>query len=259
MRCSSGCGSRSSSARAVIIIPGVQKPHCRPWQRMKPSWTGSRTPSVSRSSTVRTSRPPAIAASTVQVFTGSPSIQATQVPQLLVSQPQWVPVSPSSSRRKCTSSIRPSTSRVTLSPLTVMVTCISSRLPGWFPGRRRGRPRSVVRRSAASAGSARRRGAACSRRCRGCRSTASSPRQPARPLARRARRSGVWPRSASEIAGMPVVLGPTAASPTRASVIDAVVHPHGGARGGHRPVTGSSFDLGVGARATRTDRAAGSR
>ena len=43
---------------------------------------------------MRTSRPPAMAASTVQVFTGSPSIQATQVPQLLVSHPQWVPVSP---------------------------------------------------------------------------------------------------------------------------------------------------------------------
>jgi hypothetical protein len=28
---------------------------------------------------------------------------------------------------------------------------------------------------------------------------------------------GAWPRSASEMAGMPVVFGPTAASPTRAS------------------------------------------
>ena len=42
---------------------------------MKPSWTGSSTPSASRPSTVRTSRPSAIAASTVQLFTGSPSIQ----------------------------------------------------------------------------------------------------------------------------------------------------------------------------------------
>ena len=55
---------------------------------------------------MRTSWPPAIAASTVHDFTGSPSIQTTQVPQLLVSQPQWVPVSPRSSRRKCTSSSR---------------------------------------------------------------------------------------------------------------------------------------------------------
>ena len=35
----------------------------------------------------------AIAASTVHDFTGSPSMSTTQVPQLLVSQPQWVPVS----------------------------------------------------------------------------------------------------------------------------------------------------------------------
>ena len=36
-----GSGLRSSSARAVIIMPGVQKPHCRPWHCMKPCWTGS--------------------------------------------------------------------------------------------------------------------------------------------------------------------------------------------------------------------------
>ena len=36
-----GPGSRSSSQRAVIIIPGVQNPHCRPWQSMNPCCTGS--------------------------------------------------------------------------------------------------------------------------------------------------------------------------------------------------------------------------
>src|SRR6478609_1480618 len=97
---------------------------------MKPSWTGSSTPSCSSPSTVRTSWPPAIAARTVHDLTGSPSSQVTQVPQLLVSQPQWVPVSPSSSRRKWTSSMRPSISRVTVSPLTLMVTCISA-VPSW--------------------------------------------------------------------------------------------------------------------------------
>jgi hypothetical protein len=54
----------------------------------------------------------------VHDFTGSPSISTTQAPQLEVSQPQCVPVSPSVSRRKCTSSVRGSTSRVTCSPLT---------------------------------------------------------------------------------------------------------------------------------------------
>ena len=60
----------------------------------------------------------------VQDFTGSPSTSTTQVPQLEVSQPQCVPVSPNWSRRKCTSSIRGSTSAVTGSPLTVMFTCM---------------------------------------------------------------------------------------------------------------------------------------
>src|SRR4051794_35352659 len=123
-----GSGLRSSSARAVIIIPGVQKPHWRPWQAMNPCCTGSSTLSCSSPSTVRTSRPPAIAARTVHDLTGSPSIQTTQVPQLLVSQPQCVPVSPRWSRRKCTSSSRPSISRETSSPLTVIVTCMSALL-----------------------------------------------------------------------------------------------------------------------------------
>ena len=99
---SDGSGFWSSSQRAVIIMPGVQKPHCRPWQAMKPCWTGSSSPSRASPSTVRTSRPSAITASTVQDFTGAPSSQTTQAPQLDVSQPQWVPVSSSSSRRKWT-------------------------------------------------------------------------------------------------------------------------------------------------------------
>ena len=105
-----GSGLRSSSQRAVIIIPGVQKPHCRPCPCMKPCCTGSSSPPLSRSSTVRTVRPSAMAASTVQLFTGSPSIHTTQVPQLDVSQPQWVPVRPRWSRTKWTSSSRGSTS-----------------------------------------------------------------------------------------------------------------------------------------------------
>ena len=53
-------GSRSSSARAVSSIPGVQKPHWSPWHSMNPRCTGSRTPSTSRCSTVWTSWPSAI-------------------------------------------------------------------------------------------------------------------------------------------------------------------------------------------------------
>ena len=41
-----GSGLRSSSARAVSIMPGVQKPHCSPCSSWKPCCTGSRTPSL---------------------------------------------------------------------------------------------------------------------------------------------------------------------------------------------------------------------
>ena len=109
----------------MSIMPGVQKPHCRPCSFMNPCCTGSSTPPTSMPSTVRISRPEAIAASTVQLLTGSLSIQTTQAPQFEVSQPQCVPVSRRLSRRKCTSSSRGSTSSVTVSPLTVIVTCMS--------------------------------------------------------------------------------------------------------------------------------------
>jgi hypothetical protein len=65
----------------------------------------------------------AVAVSTVQDLTGSPSMSTTQVPQFDVSQPQCVPVRPIASRRKWTSSSRGSTSRVYSCPLTDTVTC----------------------------------------------------------------------------------------------------------------------------------------
>ena len=61
--------------------------------------------------------PTHIAASAVHDFSGLPSISTTHAPQFDVSQPQWVPVRPSVSRMKCTSSVRGSTSRDTVSPL----------------------------------------------------------------------------------------------------------------------------------------------
>ena len=89
-----GTGWCPAGARAVIIMPGVQKPHCSPCSVMKPCWTGSSSPARSIPSTVRTACRSAIAASTVQLFTGTPSMVTTQTPQLEVSQPQWVPVRP---------------------------------------------------------------------------------------------------------------------------------------------------------------------
>jgi hypothetical protein len=106
-----GSGFWSSSQRAVMIMPGVQKPHCSPWQAAKASCTGSRAPLLDRPSTVVTRRPSAMTASTVQDFTGVSSSHTTQAPQLDVSHPQCEPVSRSSSRRKWMSSSRGSTTR----------------------------------------------------------------------------------------------------------------------------------------------------
>jgi hypothetical protein len=99
-----GSGWWSSSHRAVIIMPGVQKPHCSPWHAAKACWTGSSLSPLAKPSTVVTRRPSVITASSVQDLTGVSSSQTTQAPQLEVSQPQCEPVSPSSSRRKWMSS-----------------------------------------------------------------------------------------------------------------------------------------------------------
>jgi len=95
-----GSGLWSSSQRAVIIMPGVQNPHCSPWQAAKAACTGSSSPPFDRPSTVVTRRPSAMTASSVQDLTGVSSSHTTQAPQLDVSQPQCEPVSRSSSRRK---------------------------------------------------------------------------------------------------------------------------------------------------------------
>src|SRR6266540_2761180 len=67
-------------------------------------------PSLARPSTVVTSRPSACTAKKVQDLIGVPSSSTVQAPQLVVSQPTWVPVRPSFSRRRCTSNRRGSTS-----------------------------------------------------------------------------------------------------------------------------------------------------
>src|SRR5690606_8669285 len=71
---------------------------------------------------VVTSPPSAWTASTVQDLTASPSSSTVQAPQWLVSQPTWVPVRPSTSRRYWTSSSRGSTSCSWTSPLTLILT-----------------------------------------------------------------------------------------------------------------------------------------
>ena len=92
---------------------------------MNPCCTGSSSPSVSRPSTVRTSRPPAIAARTVHDLTGSLSIQTTQVPQLEVSQPPVRACQAQLVTQEVHEQQRGSTSSVTSVPFTVIETCIS--------------------------------------------------------------------------------------------------------------------------------------
>src|SRR6185437_7081542 len=88
---SDGSGLWSSSHFAVSIIPGVQKPHCNPWQCANACCTGS----------------------------------SPQAPQLDVSHPQWEPVRPSSSRTKWISSSRGSMTLAYSVPLTLTVICTS--------------------------------------------------------------------------------------------------------------------------------------
>src|SRR6266487_3805302 len=63
-----------------MIIPGVQKPHCRPCFSQKPSWIGCRPPSGASPSIVVTSQPSACAANTVHALTASPLRRTVQAP-----------------------------------------------------------------------------------------------------------------------------------------------------------------------------------
>src|SRR5215469_8895500 len=119
MSSSVGSGLRASSALAAIIMPGVQKPHCRPCSSVKPSCSGCSSLAAASPSTVSISWPSAWTANIVHDLTGVPSTSTVHAPQLLVSQPVWVPVSRSPYRIRWASSSRGSTSAVFFSPLMV--------------------------------------------------------------------------------------------------------------------------------------------
>src|SRR6516164_8526877 len=68
---------------------------------------------------VLTSCPSAITTSVVQDLTALPSRCTTQAPHCEVSQPTWVPVRRSCSRRNCTRRVRGSTLAVTELPFTI--------------------------------------------------------------------------------------------------------------------------------------------
>src|SRR5919198_937794 len=138
----SGSVSRSpfvpSSSTAVMIIPGVQKPHWSAWRSQNACWSGWSSPPCARPSIVVISLPSAWTASKVHDFTACPSRWIVQAPQSDVSQPIFVPVSPRSSRRKSTSSVRGSTSASCRTPLTVSAIGITS------PPLRRALPRTCA-------------------------------------------------------------------------------------------------------------------
>ena len=73
-----------------MIMPGVQKPHWRPWFLRKASWRGWSWPLLARPSMVVISDPSAWTARTVQALTDWPSIMTVQAPHEEVSQPTLV-------------------------------------------------------------------------------------------------------------------------------------------------------------------------
>ena len=101
----SGPGSRPAARGRSSASPACRSRTAARGSSWKPCWTGSSAPSTSSDSTVRISWPSHIAARIVHDLTGLPSISTTQAPQLEVSQPQCVPVRPSVSRMKWTSSV----------------------------------------------------------------------------------------------------------------------------------------------------------
>src|SRR5262249_49768000 len=112
-----GSGLASRRALAAIIMPGVQNPHCSPCSSLKPSCSGCSSLAVARPSTVEISCPSAWTASIVHDFTAVPSTRTVHAPQLVVSQPMCVPVSPSPRRMRWDSSSLGSTSAIFRAPL----------------------------------------------------------------------------------------------------------------------------------------------
>src|SRR5215469_13753753 len=123
----SGLGMRRILSTAVMIMPGVQKPHCNPCFSRKASCIGCSGPSAAASpSIVSTLAPSSCSAKTVQDLIALPLTCTTHAPHCEVSQPTCVPVSRKCSRKSCTSSVRGSTLAVMGLPFTVMDTAAVS-------------------------------------------------------------------------------------------------------------------------------------
>src|SRR4029453_9934683 len=157
--CRGGSGFLRGNAVPDSTTPGVQKPHWSPWQSRNAACTGDNPPPGGpMPSIVVTSLPAACTANIKQARTAAPSTRTVQAPQTPCSQPRWVPVSRSSSRRKSARVRRGSTLASRGSPFTVSFTDTSAmvRLGGCRdPGARHHRgahPLAVLRGSVEVAG-----------------------------------------------------------------------------------------------------------
>ena len=88
-----GFGWSRRNAVTDTTNPGVQKPHCRPWQSRNAACTGESSPSgPAMPSTVVTSAPSACTANTRHARTAAPSTNTLHAPHTPCSQPRCVPV-----------------------------------------------------------------------------------------------------------------------------------------------------------------------
>src|SRR5262244_1286647 len=118
--CSVGFGLSRRNSVSVVSIPGVQKPHCRPWLSRNASCSGLSLSGLGASpSTVVIEWPSACTASIRQERAERSSNRMVQAPHTPCSQPRCVPVSPIVWRRKSASVSRTSTSASCRVPFTV--------------------------------------------------------------------------------------------------------------------------------------------
>src|SRR5579859_3234397 len=104
-------------------MPGVQKPHCKPWFSLNAACIGCKVPSAcATASMVRMSAPSACMATIEQLLIALPFMCTVHAPHCAVSQPTCVPVRRRFSRMNVTRSVRSSSSADTGFPLTFMDT-----------------------------------------------------------------------------------------------------------------------------------------
>jgi hypothetical protein len=104
---------------AIMIMPGVQMPHCAPISSMNARWRGCASP---RPSIVTIAVPPTCANGTRQLHTAAPSRSTVQAPHSPSPHPSFVPVNPHSSRSTSSSRFMGGASTSTGAPFRVNCT-----------------------------------------------------------------------------------------------------------------------------------------